>query len=231
MNAVSIPLPLIAGLALLGWLLVSAPTIWKIIMIWRTPTTWISALSNEGRVEVVGKTGQKTLKSPIKNKPCVLWQLEVQEERRQKNRISWATVCKKSSGELFEVADETGKILVQPEGADLILSEDSFSDHLDSQKMSVLQSLGVSTTNWLGSEKKMRVYERLIAPGEEVFVIGEIKVSDGSKSIASGTAAPMVITDRSEWEVLNALYLRVGKYFAIALIVGIGAVVAIFYHK
>jgi hypothetical protein len=210
---------LVAGLAILGALLFSANTIQEIIRIRRTPTTWINALSGEGPVEVVGRTGQKTLESPIQKRPCVLWQVEVQEEKRDSKRhtTSWSTVDKKLSSEPFEITDDTGKILIRPEGADLILSEDLVSEN--SQTMALMSSLGIATTNWLGFDKKLRTIERIIAPEKEVFVIGKLQQGNGSNAIAGCADIPLVIADRGESQLLSVLYQRVGINFLVAAVV------------
>jgi hypothetical protein len=208
---------LVAGLAILAWLLLSASTIMKIIQIRRTPTTWISALPSEGRVEVMGLAGQKTLESPINKSPCVLWQLEVKEERKEKNRSSWSTVYKGSSVEPFEVYDETGKVQIKPTGADLMLAEDWSTYNPDPKTMSILTGLGISTTNWLGFDKNFRISESLIAPDEQVYVIGEVQECDGCKSIARNSHT-LVISDRSERDLLIALYKKLALYAAMVLV-------------
>ena len=67
-------------LGILVGMVLSYKAIKEIIGIYRTPTSVISALLTEGQVEVVGKADcEKSITSPISHKPCVLWQVKVQD--------------------------------------------------------------------------------------------------------------------------------------------------------
>jgi hypothetical protein len=212
---------IIAVLAIPAWLILSATTIGEIINIRRKPTIAIGDLPGAGRVEVVGMAGQKISESPLTKSPCVLWQLKVEEEKvSNKGNINWATVYDKTSNQPFEIYDETGRIQIQPDGADLILGEDASLDNLDAQATTALRSLGIETTNWLGSKKRMRVRERLISPEELVYVVGKIQQKDGSKSIACG-GDRLVIADRGESDTLSTLYNRLAKNVGVVILGGI----------
>jgi E3 Ubiquitin ligase len=213
-------LVLVSVLAFLVWLLLSVSTITKIIDMRRTPTTWISGLPSEGRVEVMGLAGQKILETPINKSPCVLWQLEVQEEKKI---TSWITVHKESSSESFEIFDETGKIRINPAGADLVLEDDYPAHDVNPITTSVLAGFGVSTTNWLGFDKNLRVFERWIAPKEQVCVIGEIQYFEGQKSIG-GNSHKLIISDQDECDTLSTLF----KKLAINALIVFGGAIAFF---
>jgi len=211
----------IAVLAVLGGLLVSIPLIQKIINIRRTPTTWISALPDTGHVEVTGKVGQKSFPSPINKSPCVLWQVEVKEERKSNKGTSWHTVYKQGSGEPFDLSDDTGTVQVRPANADLILNDVSVSDRLDLDQKEKLEEFGIKLTGFLGSEKKFRVYESLVAPEEQIYVVGGIQTRDGTKLFAAREGAPLFISDRGESGLLGALYKKVGMNFLYAALAAV----------
>jgi hypothetical protein len=220
---------LILGLAALVGIVISFSSIKKIIQIRRTPTCWISALPMEGPVEIVGQTGSKTTRSPITSTECVLWQVEVKEQRSSGKSSHWVTIFKETSTETFDVLDETGKVQVNPSGADLVLIDDvkessGWLQSLDSQTLTAVERLGIETTGFLGLKKTLQVYERYVSPGENIYVLGEIQGSDGYKAIASAGGSPVIISDRSERELLTTLYGRVALWILVSIAVGGGLI-------
>jgi hypothetical protein len=216
---------LIMGVAILVAVMLSYSTVRKIIHIRRTPTCCIGALPSEGWVEVAGQTGNATTRSPITGTVCVLWQVEIQEQRSSGKGSHWVTVYKGTSTECFYVIDETGKVLVDPSRADLVLRDDvkrtwGLFQTLDTQTITAVESLGVGTTNFLGLHKKLRVYERYIYPGESIFVLGGLQGSDRDKAIRSVGGNLFVISDRSEADVLKALYGRAAIRVLLPILMG-----------
>jgi hypothetical protein len=216
---------LVAGL--LYWIFLSASTIKKIYRIQHTKTTKIYSLPNEGQVEVGGMTGQKILETPINKSPCVWWQLEVQEFIRKEHWShkggysvdeSWKTVYIKTSSEPFEIYDDTGYIFIQPENADLILGNQTYIWDLDIQMMNILDSFMI-TTNSEGEKRNLAVYERFIAPEQQIYTIGEIHRYDGVKFTRNQITA-QVISDQDESGILGSLYqrLRINAIKAIGVI-------------
>jgi hypothetical protein len=208
-------------LAFLVGLAISVPSIIKIIRILRTPTTWISALPSEGAVEVMGKVGDKTILSPITRTACAAYMLEVQQYKRSRNSSGWRTISKTRSKQPFEIDDETGTLLIDPSNAELMVSGEGFDDSLNAEQKAALEGLGIKTTGFLGSEKKLRVIEHLVTPQQEIYAIGKIQPGLGKKTIAGEGSVPLIISDRSERDVLITLYKRVGLYMLISVAVGV----------
>ncbi len=211
-------------LAFLVGLAISVPSLIKIIRILRTPTTWISALPPEGPVEVMGKVGDKTILSPITKTACAAYMLEVQQYKRSRNSAGWRTISKTRSKEPFEIDDETGIVRIDPSNAELMVSGESFDDSLDAEQKDALESRGIKTAGFLGFEKKLRVIEHLVLPQQQIYAIGKIQPGLGKKLIAGDGSVPLIISDRSERDVLLTLYKRVGLSLLIAVAVGVGII-------
>ncbi len=206
--------------------LISYSEIKDIIRIRRTPTSGINALPTAGRVEIVGKVEPASITSPLSETACAFWQVEVKKKRsRSKGGSYWETIYEDSSEEPFEIKDETGKIKIIPQNADLILNDNleessSLFNTLDERILNKLQKINIETKSFLGFDKSFKVYERLIKPGEQIYVLAEIHEMDGLSSFAE-RISPLLISDRSERELLKTLYGSVAvKVFGVLVIGG-----------
>jgi len=196
------------GLLFFAWLFswYIYPIIKEIIRIQRTPTVHISALPFEGQVEVVGKPEGETILSPFAQDACVLWQVDVQLLGRQATTIH-TEIFPKS----FYVNDGTGKIQIIPAGAYLILDKKRKSSRffpMDIQGKNILETIGIDTTGYQGYYKSFRLYERIIEPAEEIYVLGEIEYRNGTRTIVTTESTPEIISDHSQQELLGKLYLN-----------------------
>lgn len=214
------------GMTLIFVLVVlSLPSLKKIIRIRRTPGGYISAFPYEGQVKVSGKTGPAVAKSIITETDCAFWQVEIEERRGGKNS-HWVSLLKRTSPEPFEVLDESSRIVVQPEGAALVMRTDmqksgGIFSNLDQSMLDKIESLGVETTGTFGFMKTLRVSERFILSGEPVFVLGQIKIVDGRRQIVGSQEDPLIISDRVETELLRWLY---GQVFIWLVLIPLGVI-------
>ena len=200
-----------------------AGSIRNLFLGWRLPTTWISALPSQGWVEIVGKVKGEPVKSWINNSDCAYWQLEVKEHQRGgKGGGHWRTVQKESSGP-FEVDDMTGRINIEAtEDFDIVLKNEITIENLDEATKARLEKLGVKTKGFLGFNKKLRVYERLIAPGEEILVLGKFQKNPEMISISGGSITPLVISNLSKGEMLKTYFWRTVRPMIIPFLIGFG---------
>ena len=218
--------------ALLVGFILSYSDIKEVIRIRRTPIRVISALSAEGQVEVVGNAEcENTLTSPLSRKSCVFWQIQVQNNAGVdiRGNWKWQTIYESTTSESFYVNDGTGKIKVLPANAKLLLQDEllqqsTIFNSLDPKIEVALKELGIDTSSPLNLTSH-RVYERLIEPGEHIYVIGKIKYENEVKVIASGNDNPLIISDRSERELLKPYYLRIAINFLAGIIAGMGLLV------
>jgi hypothetical protein len=209
------------GMWIVGPLIYSAGSFRKLFLGWRVPITWISALPGQGWIEVTGKVRGNPIKSWLHHSDCAYWQLEVQEYQSSgRGGGRWRTIHKSSSGEM-EVDDMTGRIKIQDRNTDLVVNNESLMEKLDDSTIASLQSLGIKTKGFLGFNKRMRIYERLIAPDEEILVLGTVQKSDGVISMAAGSIVPLVISSFSKPEMIKALFWRSVRPIIIPYAIGL----------
>ena len=205
---------LIIGIGVVLGLVWSYSIIMNIFRIRRTPTGSTNSLPEAGQVELVGHANEAVTQSPISKAPCVIYETMVEEQRSSGKHSHWDTVYHEKSTQVFEITDEYGKIKVAPEDASLVLHDDVKSSsnlfsNFDSGTESALNRLGIATTGLFGLKNSLRVTERYIAAGDLIYVLGPIAINGNQKIISSGSGGSILISDRSEKALLNALYLKI----------------------
>ncbi len=190
-------------------------------LIENTPTSKIRSLAM-GLVEICGETvpATGTLKSPFTQAECVYYRYSVEEYRRSGKSSRWVTLEKDANSVPFFVRDETGAVLVEPDGAEIDIPEDfraesGMGSDPDPRVKAFLQEQRIEFEGWLGANKKMRYIERFISPGNIVYVLGTAvdnpHIKEGSATdnaadimISAGDHGQMFyISDTSEKECLN----------------------------
>ncbi len=196
------------AISILVGLIFSFPKIKELFLIYRVPIRRINKLPESGQVQIIGKADTKNTKSPLKRTNCCLWKIIVEEDqgRSRKN----VKIFEKMSTEPFDLVDSTGRIQVFPANADLILHDD-----LDKKTNSItpfpprmretLQSLGIETSG-LVFQRLLHVYEQVIQPGDDIFLMGEVIMANGVKVIRSSGKFPLVISDYRDYEVISNLF-------------------------
>jgi hypothetical protein len=200
---------LIALGAVLSPFVYLAGTFWNLFLTWRTHATSISGIPGQGWVEVTGRIRGEQVTSQLNNTACAFCQLEVKEYQGSgKGGGRWRTIHKESSGP-FEVDDMTGRVTIQTSGnIDLVLENEISFEHPDDSIKAKLENLGIKTKGFLGFNKKLRVYERLIAPGEEILVLGKFQKDPQAISISNGSITPSVISNMGKTETIKTYFWR-----------------------
>src|SRR4029077_19406703 len=116
------------------------------------------------------------LSAPFSGLPCVFYSYAVEERVGSEKNARWETMAKGTSEQPFFVSDTTGRVLVVPLGAELILPDERTSrsnwlGELPPTTIAGLNRLDISTDRWIGS-KTLRCRESFILPGERVYVLG-----------------------------------------------------------
>ena len=148
-----------------------------------TPVSKIRSASL-GMVKLSGlAVGPYTVVAPITERPCYYYRSVVWEWKRNGRKNEWVKVAAECMHVPFFLDDNTGKVMVDPRGAELDLHRDfqqEFSDSLFTAKEEVPPSVrmlllrhGVCTTN------KIKVEEFCIKPKTSLFVLGTIDENPG----------------------------------------------------
>jgi hypothetical protein len=195
-------------------------------MIEHIPTSTIRSLAL-GLVEISGQAQPEEglLSAPFSGLPCVFYSYAVEEHVGSGKRARWETIAKGTSEQPFFVSDTTGRVLVVPLGAELILSDErtyrnDWLRELSPTTIAGLNRLGISTERWLGS-KTLRCRESFILQEEQVYVLGTAHEHLGATDrvensarlyIGSSRDHEFIISDRSEKDLLSRLRWQVWAY-------------------
>ena len=146
------------------------------------PTSRIRSMAM-GLVELQGKATQwlYSLKGPLSARDCVFYKylIERYESHGKSNR--WVKVADGGSYDnLFHLADDTGKVLVNPRRAEINLDQPDFyyetgifGGDMPFSLASFLEMNGISYRSWLGN-RRMRFREWNICPNDHVYVLGTV---------------------------------------------------------
>lgn len=96
------------------------------VAIWRNdPVSVVEATNADGVVELEGtvEADEEFLNAPFTGTDCVAVDYEIEEYRSSGKSSSWRTLHRNEGAVPFRVADDTGRILVDPAGADLSLTD------------------------------------------------------------------------------------------------------------
>jgi hypothetical protein len=179
-----------------------------------------------GLVELAGQAKpRKVQKAPISGVDCCWWKCQVQEYRSSGKSRHWATIKEIGSTELFYLEDATGRVLINPFGAELrVISNHSNLDSTTRTKMiPVLTAWGLDHTSWFGFSRQLRVIEQVIPDHAPVYIMGElISTADHSGDqrarlmahLRAAKSNPTLMkqadtnqdgqVDASEWDALRA---------------------------
>jgi hypothetical protein len=206
------------------------------------PTSTIRSLAL-GLVEISGQAQpeESLLSAPFSGLPCVFYSFAVEEHVGSGKHARWETIAEGTSEQPFFVHDTTGRVLVVPLGAELILpNEHIFRNdwlrELSPTAIAGLNRLGISTERWIGN-KTLRCRESFIQPEEQVYVLGTAHEQLGAKELVENSARlyigssrdhEFIISDRSEKDLLSRLRWQVLAYGAGGLALAATCLIVIF---
>jgi len=187
-------LPLLVALVLLavgGYLLYaggsSLRTVGHILRNDPVPVRELHGHTGPVEVEGTARTADgETVTAPFTGTPCLAYTYEVEELRSTGKSSSWRTLDEGMAGVDFVVEDDTGRVRVDPEGAEIRLGDhtlrvgpgDELPERLaryveqaeDIEKQDGSVDLGITELH-LGNEQ--RFTERRLDRGESVYVFGQ----------------------------------------------------------
>jgi len=180
------------------------------------PTSTVRGLAM-GPVELVGKTQKRiNLASPLTQTPCVFYRYTVERYKRRRRSGDWVTIASgNSSFSPFELNDGTGKVLVFPQGAEVILPVDyefrtGLGKPLPDQLLSFMEQNGLSYRSLLGAHP-LRFREWFIQENETVYVLGTASSGNPKDDLAEGAFINQgknevfIISDYSQKDLLKHL--------------------------
>lgn len=137
-----------------------------------------------GMIEVSGlAVGPYTIIAPITSKPCHYYRTLIWEWKQQGKNRQWVKVAAECVHVPFFLDDNTGRVLVDPRGAELDIHRDfqqEFCDSLFTTKepapenvRSFLARHGIVTSN------KIKVEEFCIKPKNSLFILGTLAENPG----------------------------------------------------
>ena len=228
------------GLSIYGFVLNNRKQLMESI-----PTCPVRSLA-VGLVEVSGhaRPEGELLRAPFSGMPCVLFSYTVEERRGSGKDARWETIAKGTSPEPFFVQDNTGKVLVVPFDAQLILPDNrtarnNWLGSLPEQTILGLLKLGIAVDGWLG-EKTLRCSEAFILPEETVYVLGTAQENRGAADstensarlyIGSSRNNEFIISDRSEKELLSKLRWQVFAFLGGGPALAVLCLLLLFKHQ
>jgi len=148
-----------------------------------TPVSKIRSASM-GVVELSGlAVGPYTVIAPVTERPCYYFRTLVWEWKRRGRSKQWVKVAAECMHVPFFLDDNTGKVMVDPRGAELDLHRDFQQEYCDSffttkeevppNVRAFLARHGVNTTN------KIKVEEFCIKPRNTLFLLGTLGENPG----------------------------------------------------
>jgi hypothetical protein len=136
-----------------------------------------------GMVEVSGlAVGPYTMLAPITGRPCYYYRTQAWEYKQNGKNKQWVSVAGECMHVPFFLDDNTGRVLVDPRGAELDLHRDFKEDYNTSffsrddtpaNVNSFLARHGVATTN------RIKIEECCIKPKNALFILGTLGENPG----------------------------------------------------
>jgi len=206
-----------AGAAALSWYNAEAQVVRRLLL--AAPRVTIAAFPVGTSARVVGTVAPlAAVTTPIGGVPCVFFECVVEEYRSSGKSGTWHRVARESRSVPFLVTDGTGRALVDPTFArvSLDLDEESQSGTFDDPSPSESAFLArhrVEGATWIGTNKRLRFREFVIAAGDVVAVAGvgarELDPDAGTSgegyrdvpmrlALRGTSEAPLLVSDRPD---------------------------------
>lgn len=141
------------------------------------PTSTVRGLAM-GLTELIGNAHQKIgLKSPFSLSDCVLYTYTIERYERGNKSSHWVNIAKGDSFYApFFLQDDTGKVLVAPKGAELILPigyefKTGLGVPLPSNLIKFMEAHAIKYRGLFGTHT-LRFREWLIRPEDTVYILG-----------------------------------------------------------
>jgi E3 Ubiquitin ligase len=166
-------------------------------LIMNTPASKIRSAAM-GLVEVSGlAAGPFTMAAPITGVPCYYYRTIAWKWQRQGKNSQWVKVADESFHLPFFLDDNTGRVLINPQGAEMEIHQDfkeEFSHSLFSSSPAIPPNVsGFLLRHGVPTDCKLKIEEYCIKPKNALFVLGTLAHNPGltvsAQPVASVIAA------------------------------------------
>ena len=171
-----------------------------------------------GMVELSGlAVGPYTIIAPLTARPCYYYRTLVWEWKRRGKSDQWVKVAGECMHVPFFLDDNTGRVLVDPRGANLDLHRDfqqEFCDSFFTTKDPVPDNVRrFLARNGITTKNKIKVEEFCIKPKNALFILGTLAENPGLE------LAPQPIREGEGLDLIStkALSLRLGGAFSFSI--------------
>ena len=152
-------------------------------LIMNTPASKVRSAAM-GLVEVSGlATGPYTMQAPITGKPCYYYRTMAWQWKREGKSSKWVKVADESLHMPFYLEDNTGRVLVNPQGAEMEIHrdfQDEFSQSLFSSSLEIPPNVtGFLVRHGVSTDCKIKLEEYCIKPKNALFVLGSLAENPG----------------------------------------------------
>jgi hypothetical protein len=182
-------------------------------LILNTPQSKIRSAAM-GLVEVSGlAAGPYALLAPVTARSCYYYRTMVWQWERQGKNTTWVKKVDESLHVPFYLDDNTGRVLVNPQGADLEIHcdfKEEFGQSIFSREMVPQNIANFLLMHQIDSEKKIKIEEYCIKPKNALFVLGTLAHNRGLE--VSGTAV----------QTIHGTGLKVNSFGGLSLSLGTG---------
>lgn len=174
-----------------------------------------------------GRAGPATLNAPLSGSECVFWQIEIwsKGEPGQRSTLGWYPLSSHTSSAPLRVSTPDGPLLIAPARAELLLASHAeqqigLFDQPTPAFKQVLQQFDVPLERD-GAQRRLKIGERIIAPGQLVSACGCVTLADGQTTLQAAEGQPLILADRDTQGLRRALLGRIATKLAslVALVV------------
>jgi hypothetical protein len=152
-------------------------------LIMNTPASKVRSAAM-GLVEISGlATGPYSVVAPITGMPCYYYRTMAWQWKTEGKSSKWVKVADESYHVPFFLEDNTGRVLVNPQGAELQIHRDfhdEFSQSLFSSRLEIPANVtGFLIRHGVSTDSKIKVEEYCIKPKNALFVLGTLAENSG----------------------------------------------------
>ena len=152
-------------------------------LILNTPASKIRSAAM-GLVEINGlAVGPYTMPAPITGVPCYYFRTMAWQWQQRGKNSEWVKVADESLHVPFFLDDNTGRLLVNPQGAEMDIHRDfhdEFSTSLFSRSLEIPSNVSTFLArNGVSTNKKIKIDEYCIKPKNALFILGTLAQNPG----------------------------------------------------